>query len=332
MSKICNVAVVGASGLVGRTILNVLAERNFPVNELKLLASAKSAGKEMIFKNKTYQIQELTKDSFKGIDIALFSAGATVSKEFVPAAVDAGCIVIDNGSYWRLNKDVPLVVPEVNANVLANHNGLIANPNCSTIQFVVPLFAINQVYKIKRVIASTYQAISGAGQKGLDKFHNEMQGIPNNDKYSIFNNIMFHSPVNAAGMTIEEEKMLNETRKILNIPTFKLAVTCVRIPVKNSHCIAVNIEFEDSFDINEIEKILSNTKGIVYIPSIGDDYPTPQMSNGRDEVFVGRLRRDESVANGINLWIVADNLRKGAATNAVQIAEYILQNDLYSIG
>jgi len=327
MSKIYNIAVVGASGLVGRTMINVLEERNCPINELKLFASAKSVGKEIIFKNKTHQIQELTKESFKNVDIALFSAGATVSKEFATVAVDSGCIVIDNGSYWRLNKDVPLVVPEVNANALLKHNGLIANPNCSTIQLVLPLFVINQTYKIKRVVASTYQAISGAGQKGLDKYHSEMQGIPNNDKHQIFNNIMFHSPVNNNGMTIEEEKMLNETRKILDIPTFNIVVTCVRIPVENSHCISINIEFESSFDIKNIEKILSNTKGIVYIPNVGDDYPTPQMSNGNDDIFVGRLRNDESVENGINLWIVADNLRKGAATNAIQIAEYIIKNN-----
>jgi aspartate-semialdehyde dehydrogenase len=326
-SKI-NIGIVGASGLVGRTMLKVLDARNFPFNNIKLLASAKSAGQKIPFKDTELIVEELRNNSFEDLDIALFSAGAFVSKNFASFALKSNCVIIDNGSYWRMNKSVPLVVPEVNSDALIGHNGLIANPNCSTIQLVVPLSAISKLYKMERINICTYQAISGAGQKGLDKFYSEMKGVTNDDKYKIFNSVMFHSDFNEIGNTIEETKMIDETRKILAMPELKINATCVRIPVENSHSEAVNIEFANWADVSSIKKILSLTAGIVFVDDINNDYPSPQTSNGKDEIFVGRIRKDPTVENGINLWIVADNLRKGAATNAVQIAEKILENNL----
>jgi aspartate-semialdehyde dehydrogenase len=336
MKKI-NLAIVGATGLVGRKMLQLLEERNFPINELKLFASAKTAGTEINFKNKIHKVEELTENSFKNLDIALFSAGSFVSENFAPIAVKNNCIVIDNGSFWRMNEKVPLIVPEINFSNLLKHNGLIANPNCSTIQLVLALDAISKVAKLKRVVASTYQAISGAGQKGIDKFHYEMNEFLNENKAKIesnetkiFNNIMFHSPMNESGNTAEEAKMESETKKILNAKKLQISVNCVRIPVVNSHSIFANIEFENSFLMQELEESLQNSDGIIYVKNQNENYPTPLLANGKDEVFVGRLRRDKSVENAVNMWIVADNLRKGAATNAVQIAEFIAKNDLYN--
>ena len=343
ISKKCNVAIVGATGLVGRTMLKVLIERNFPINEIKLLASARSAGNTILFKNQNLTVEPLNENSFENVDIALFSAGAYVSENFAPIAVKSGCIVIDNGSFWRMKPEIPLVVPEVNAYELHNHKGLIANPNCSTIQLVVPLHFISKINPLKRVVISTYQATSGAGQKGLDKYHSEMQGIPNDDKYKIFNSVIFHSAFNENGNTIEEEKMINETRKILNIPLLPISATCVRIPIENSHSISANVELANSCDFDAIKNVMLNSKGIIFVDSDSKfdvaktadsknnadyDYPFPLMSNDKDEVFVGRLRKDHSAENAISLWVVADNLRKGAATNAVQIAEYILEKKL----
>jgi len=299
----------------------------------------------MKFKNNFLTIEELNENSFENIDIALFSAGSFVSEKFATVATNAGCIVIDNGSFWRMQPNIPLVVPEVNAHELHKHQGLIANPNCSTIQLVVPLHYISQINKIKRLTLSTYQAISGAGQKMLDQFYFEMKdfvsSLDNNFQNKnlnnkIINSIMFHSDFNENGNTVEEEKMINETRKILDLPSLPISVTCVRIPVENSHCISANIEFSDVCNFDAIKNILSNSSGIIFVDgknknTYGNNcnYPTPLLCNNSDEIFVGRLRKDASSENIISLWIAADNLRKGAATNAIQIAEYILEKNLF---
>ena len=325
MSKKYNVAVVGATGLVGRTMVKVLEEKKFPINNLSLFASKRSIGKKIQYLSNEIQVQELTKDSFKNIDIALFSAGTDVSKEFAPKAVDSNCIVIDNSSYWRMNKNVPLIVPEVNSNVINSHKGIIANPNCSTIQLVIPLYALQKHFNLKRVVISTYQAISGAGQKGINLFQQESSN-KNNTNNKIYNNIAFHDVVGDSVFTSEEIKMLNETRKILSLPDLKMAVTCVRLPIENSHSISANIELGQKVSIEQIRNIMKNQNGIILLDDIKNKiYPQPQLSNGHDEVFVGRIRIDDSVENGIYLWITADNLRKGAASNAVQIAQLLIK-------
>ena len=325
MSKKYNVAVVGATGLVGRTMVKVLEEKKFPINNLSLFASKRSIGKKIQYLSNEIQVQELTKDSFKNIDIALFSAGTDVSKEFAPKAVDSNCVVIDNSSYWRMNKNVPLIVPEVNSNVINSHKGIIANPNCSTIQLVIPLYALQKHFNLKRVVISTYQAISGAGQKGINLFQQESSN-KNNTNNKIYNNIAFHDVVGDSDFTSEEIKMLNETRKILSLPDLKMAVTCVRLPIENSHSISANIELGQKVSIEQIRSIMKNQNGIILLDDIKNKiYPQPQLSNGHDEVFVGRIRIDDSVENGIYLWITADNLRKGAASNAVQIAQLLIK-------
>lgn len=325
MSKKYNVAVVGATGLVGRTMVKVLEEKKIPINNLSLFASKRSIGKKIQYLSNEIQVQELTKDSFKNIDIALFSAGTDVSKEFAPKAVDSNCIVIDNSSYWRMNKNVPLIVPEVNSNVINSHKGIIANPNCSTIQLVIPLYALQKHFNLKRVVISTYQAISGAGQKGINLFQQESSN-KNNTNNKIYNNIAFHDVVGDSDFTSEEIKMLNETRKILSLPDLKMAVTCVRLPIENSHSISANIELGQKVSIEQIRNIMKNQNGIILLDDIKNKiYPQPQLSNGHDEVFVGRIRIDDSVENGIYLWITADNLRKGAASNAVQIAQLLIK-------
>ena len=364
MQKKCNLAIVGATGLVGKTMLKILEERNFPINKIKLLASQKSAGNKIKFKNNFLTVEELNENSFEYIDIALFSAGSFVSEKFAPIATNAGCIVIDNGSFWRMKENIPLVVPEVNAHELHKHQGLIANPNCSTIQLVVPLHFISKINKPKHLIISTYQAISGAGQKKLEQFYSEIKNfksainseictdvcsdisstVDDNFQNKIVNSIMFHSDFNECGNTIEEEKMINETRKILDLPSLSISATCVRIPVENSHCISANIEFSDACNFDGIKNILSNSEGIIFVDSDNSftknyftknsnsanicNYPIPLMCNNRNEIFVGRLRKNTDSENAISLWIAADNLRKGAATNAIQIAEYILARNL----
>ncbi len=328
MIKKFNVAIVGASGLVGRTMAKVLEEHNFPIAEIKFLTSKNSAGGEIIFKEKKYYFEELNENSFDNCDIALFSAGGSVSKIFAPIAVDSGCIVIDNSSYWRMHQEVPLVVPEVNPEDLKNHKGIIANPNCSTIQLVVALKPLDVNYGLKRVVCSTYQSISGAGQKGVNKLMNEIAGNQSDDKYPIAFSTMFHA-FEDNGFTQEENKMINETRKILHLENLPVAMTCVRLPVLGGHSESVNIELMKSFSIEEINKTLQSAEGVILIDNpLEDEYPTPILSNGKDEVFVGRVREDNSVENGLYLWVVADNLRKGAASNAVQIAEKMIEMDL----
>lgn len=323
-----NIAIVGATGMVGRTFLKVLEERNFPIDNLYLLASSRSCGTKINFKDKTYIVEELTPESFtKEIDIALFSAGGNLSKEMAPIAVSHGITVIDNSSAWRMDPNVPLVVPEVNPEG-ATTNKLIANPNCSTIQVVVPLKVLDDLYGIKRVIYSTYQAVSGSGVAGVEDLKNGIEGKPplNYPHPIAFNCLPHIDEFTESGYTKEELKMIDETRKILNKPDLPITSTCVRVPVENGHSVSVNLEFEKEFGLAELKEALQNKKGIILQDDVKNNiYPMPVNASGSDEVFVGRIRRDHSIKNGVNLWIVADNIRKGAATNTVQIAELLIE-------
>ena len=323
------VAVVGSTGIVGRTVLKVLEEKNFSNCEYTLFSSSKSAGSRLSFLGQNYIICELTETSFDyHFDFAIFCAGGDVSKKFAPIAVSKGCVVIDNSSVFRMNKDVPLVVPEVNPEKIRENVGIIANPNCSTIQAVVALKPLDLKYGIKRVVYSTYQAVSGAGMKGISDYKNGVKGSNKLEKfpYPIFNNCLPHIDVFLDnGYTKEEEKMINETRKILDKPNLPVTATCVRVPVLNCHSESINVEFENSFDIDDIFKVLNNTKGVIVQDDVKNNiYPLVINADGHNDVFVGRIRRDYSVENGINLWVVADNIRKGAAANAVQILEYLI--------
>ena len=323
-----NVAIVGATGLVGSTFLQVLAERDFPIENLYLMASARSAGKEVEYRGKKVIVEELTENSFdKPIDFALFSAGGSTSLKFAPIAASKGCVVIDNSSAWRMDPTVPLVVPEVNPEAAFKHNGIIANPNCSTIQSVVPLKVLDEMYGIKRVVYSTYQAVSGSGIKGIEDLDKGLRGeAPTNYPYQIAFNCLPHIDVFLEdGYTKEEEKMVKETRKILEKPELRVTATCVRVPVRHGHSVSCNLEFEKAIDLNEIREVYKKTKGIVLQDDVANNiYPMAINAAGHDEVYVGRIRRDESIENGLNLWIVADNIRKGAATNAVQIDELLI--------
>ena len=323
--KKANVAIVGATGMVGRTFLKVLDERNFDIENLYLFSSKKSAGSRIEFRGKEYLVKELTENSFKrDIDIALFSAGGSVSKEFAPIARENGVVVIDNSSAWRMDVDVPLVVPEVNPEDLRAHGGIISNPNCSTIQSVVPLKVLHDEFKIKRIIYSTYQAVSGSGIGGINDLQEGIKGAKN-QKYphQIAYNCLPHIDEFTENLyTKEELKMIDETKKILNDQSIRVTATTVRVPVKYGHSISINVEFENSFELEEVFELLKNSNGIVLTDDIRNNvYPMPLDVEGKDEVYVGRVRRDFSVENGLNMWVVADNIRKGAATNAVQIAE-----------
>ena len=325
-----NVAIVGATGMVGRTFLKVLDERNFDIENLYLFSSKKSAGSRIEFRGKEYLVEELTEDSFKSdIDIALFSAGGSVSKKFAPIARENGVVVIDNSSAWRMDVDIPLVVPEVNPEDLRTHGGIISNPNCSTIQSVVPLKVLHDEFKIKRIIYSTYQAVSGSGIGGINDLQEGIKGAKN-QKYphQIAYNCLPHIDEFTENLyTKEELKMIDETKKILNDQSIRVTATTVRVPVKYGHSISINVEFENSFELEEVFELLKNSNGIVLTDDIRNNvYPMPLDVEGKDEVYVGRVRRDFSVENGLNMWVVADNIRKGAATNAVQIAELVIQN------
>ncbi len=326
--KKLNVAVVGATGMVGSTFLKVLEERDFPIGEFHLFSSQRSAGKTITFKGKKYTVEELTETSFdRGIDIALFSAGAGTSKKFAPIAASKGTVVVDNSSAWRMDDDVPLVVPEVNPQDIDWHKGIIANPNCSTIQAVVVLKPLHDRYKIKRIVYSTYQAVSGSGYKGLNDLKDCLEGkAPSFYPYPIVNNALPHIDVFLEnGYTKEEMKMVEETRKILGDYSLRITATTVRIPVEFSHSESVNLEFEKDFDLFELKDLLSNSPGIKVVDNPSENlYPLASMAAGTDLVYVGRIRRDESLESGVNLWVVADNIRKGAATNAVQIAELLV--------
>ncbi len=320
------VAIAGATGLVGRKMIQVLEEHKFPVKKLVPLASERSVGKEVQFNGKSWAVKKLDANSFIGVDIALFSAGGSVSKEFAPYAVKAGTLMIDNSSQFRMDPDVPLVVPEVNRSDIFKHKGIIANPNCSTIQMVVALKPLHDKYKIKRIVVSTYQSVTGAGKKGVDQLQKEIQNeevVDPKFPYPIAYNVLPHIDVFLEdGYTKEERKMMNETRKIMGDASIQVSATCVRVPVVGGHSEAVNVDFERPYELEDVRKILSKAPGVI----LQDDpsknlYPLAIKAWDRDEVFVGRLRRDTSIANGLDLWIVSDNLRKGAATNAVQIAE-----------
>ena len=322
-----SLAVVGATGLVGRTMLKVLEERNFPFDRITLLASERSAGKRVKFNGKYHTVAKLDEKSFNGIDIALFSAGGGTSRHFAPIAANAGTVVIDNSSAWRMEKSVPLVVPEVNPDAAFKHKGIIANPNCSTIQLVVALKPLHDTFSLRRVIVSTYQSISGAGQSGVDQLIAELKGKQlENPKFSrqVAFNTIFHSFPEGRDSTEEELKMVNETRKIMGLPRLPITVTCVRIPTTGAHAEAVNIECERSISVTRARKTLERAPGIVLLDDPSNDrYPTILDAEDRDEVFVGRVRKDPSRSMSLNMWVVADNLRKGAATNAVQIAELL---------
>ena len=325
-----NVAIVGASGLIGNKFIEILEERNFPVENLFLFASEKSAGKTISFKNKAYAIEKLDDDSFSKykIDIALFSAGAKISKKFAPIASCSGATVIDNSSAWRMDKTVPLVVPEINPDDTFLHKGIIANPNCSTIQALLVLKPLHDAFKIKRVIISTYQAVSGAGNSGIEDLENGINNIaPKKFHYPIYNNCIPQIDIfNDLGYTKEEIKLVNETRKIFH-ENINLTATTVRVPVKNCHSEAINVEFENPFDIGHVIATLEKAPGVKLVNNINNlQYPMPINADGKDDVLVGRIRRDFTVDIGLNLWVVADNVRKGAATNAIQIAELLIKN------
>ncbi len=323
-----SLAVVGATGLVGRTMLNVLEERNFPLDRITLLASERSAGKRLKFKGKVHTVQALDENSFEGIDIALFSAGGETSRRFAPIAAEAGTVVIDNSSAWRMEKGVPLVVPEVNPEETFKHKGIIANPNCSTIQLVVALKPLHDKFGLRRVVVSTYQSVAGAGQSGVDQLMAELKGKkPEHPKFprqAAFNTI-FHSFLQGKDSTEEELKMMNETRKIMGLPRLPITVTCVRIPTTGAHGESVNVECEKQISVSQARKTLERAPGIVVMDDPANDlYPTILDAENRDEVFIGRIRKDPSQGMTLNMWVVADNLRKGAATNAVQIAELLI--------
>ena len=325
MNKKYKLAIVGATGVVGRTALKVLEEKNLPNFEYTLFSSIKSAGTIIELLGKKHTVKELTESSFdEGFDFAIFSAGGTVSEKFAPIAVSKGCIVVDNSSTFRMVDGIPLVVPEVNPEEIPNNKGIIANPNCSTIQAVIPLKPLHDKYKIKRIVYSTYQAVSGAGKSGIEDLENGIKGLPPTKfPHPIFNNCLPHIDVFLDdGYTKEEHKMIDETRKILKEPNLPITVTTVRVPVVNSHSECINVELENDFDLDDVKKLLADFPGIKVVDDVKNNiYPLATDANGHDEVFVGRIRRDFSVKYGLNLFVVADNVRKGAATNAIQIVE-----------
>jgi aspartate-semialdehyde dehydrogenase len=326
------VAVVGATGMVGEIMLQVLAERNFPVTELIPVASEKSVGKEIEWKGKSYKVVGLQTAVDLKPEIALFSAGGETSLEWAPKFAAAGTTVIDNSSAWRMDETKKLIVPEINASVLTKDDKIIANPNCSTIQMVMALAPLHAKYDIKRIVVSTYQSITGTGVKAVQQLENEYAGIQGDMayKYPIHRNAIPQcDSFEENGYTKEEMKLVRETQKILNDKTIAVTATAIRIPVVGGHSEAVNIEFENEFDVNEIRQILHNTPGVTVQDNLDTfTYPMPIYAQGKDDVFVGRIRRDESQPNTINMWIVSDNLRKGAATNTIQIAEYLVANNL----
>jgi aspartate-semialdehyde dehydrogenase len=328
------VAVIGATGAVGAEMIEALEERKFPVETLFPLASARSAGGTVVFQGQDVIVEELTKDSFAEIDIALFSAGADVSREYAPIAAKAGAVVIDNSSAWRMDKNVPLVVPEVNPHDVEHHENIIANPNCSTIQMVVALKPLHDRVRIKRIVVTTFQAVSGTGKDAMDELMDECRDLlsfrtaePKVYPYQIAFNCLPHiDDFLPSGYTKEEMKMVNETRKIMGDAAIQVTATTVRVPVYVGHSEAVNIETEQKLTANEARAILSTAPGVMlYDDPEHKIYPMPLDVAGKDEVYVGRIREDESIPNGLNLWVVADNLRKGAATNAVQIAELLVR-------
>lgn len=334
------VAVVGATGAVGTMMIKVLEERRFPVVSLKALASARSAGKKVSFQDKMITVEELTERSFDSVQLALFSAGAGVSRRFAPLAAQAGCVVVDNSSAFRMDPEVPLVVPEVNPHAVRTHKGIIANPNCSTIQMVVALKPIQDAAKIKRIVVTTFQAVSGTGQKAVFELEAQVQAIVQARPVPravyphqiAFNCLPHIGAFLDTGYTEEEMKMVNETRKIFEDPTIQVCATTVRVPVYFGHSESVAVETHRPLSVEEARALLRKAEGVVVVdePSLSR-YPMPLDAAGRDEIFVGRIRKDISVENGLVMWVVADNIRKGAATNAVQIAEILMREDLLSV-
>ena len=329
-------ALVGATGVVGRITRKVLEEKELPISEYEFFSSSRSAGSRIVFDNEEYTVKELTKHSFdNNFDYAIFTAGAKVSEKFAPIASENKCTVIDNSSFFRMHEDVPLIVPEVNFEEAENNNGIIANPNCSTIQAVVALSPLDKKYNIKRIVYSTYQAVSGAGLGGIQDLESGIENYVCGSKYTlkkfpykIFNNCIPHiDDFVSDRYTKEEHKMINETRKILNKPKLPITATTVRVPVFNSHSESINVEFENDFDLEELVETLKNAPGVVVLDDTHNNiYPMAINSNDHDEVYVGRIRRDYSVRSGVNLWVVADNTRKGAASNAVQILERLIMS------
>jgi len=338
-SRKMNIALAGATGTVGNQMIECLEEMDFPVNEIKMLASSRSAGRELTFRGQTITVEEMTEDSFKGMDIALFSAGGGTSKHFAPHAAKAGCVVVDNSSAWRMEPEVPLVVPEVNPDAVAGYTakGIIANPNCSTIQMVVALYPIHQQYGIKRIVVSTYQAVSGTGKKAVDELFDQTRAIMNFQEAKkkvyphqiAFNCLPHIDTFDASGYTKEELKMVNETRKIMGDDSIQVTATTVRVPVFYGHSEAVNIETENPITADAVRALLEDAPGVAVLDDPAENvYPLPVDAAGQDLTYVGRIRQDFSIENGINMWVVADNIRKGAATNTVQIAEILAQDYL----
>lgn len=329
-----NVAVVGATGYVGQKMIELLEKRDFPVTNLIPVASERSAGKTVSFKNNAYKIVTIEESLKMNPELALFSAGGSTSLEFAPSYAALGCKVIDNSSAWRMHDDIKLVVPEVNADVLSKEDMIIANPNCSTIQMVVALNNIHEAFDIKRLVISTYQSFTGTGMPAIDQYNREKSGAAYDASSAayprpIFENCLPHCDVFLDNdYTKEEMKLVHETRKILASPDIQVTATAVRVPVFGGHSESVNVEFGKEFDIEEVRNILQDTEGVTVMDNITSNiYPTPLEAHGKDDVFVGRIRRDESIKNGLNLWIVSDNIHKGAATNTIQIAEYLLKKN-----
>lgn len=332
----CHLAIAGVTGAVGQEFLSILEERDFPFDTLKMLASSRSKGKTITFKGKDYIVEELTKDSFAGIDIALFSAGGGRSKEFGPAAAQAGAVVVDNSSAFRMDPEVPLVIPEINPEMIAKHKGIIANPNCSTIIGIVPVWPLHQANPVKRMIVSTYQAASGAGAAAMAELETQSREIldgkaPTCNAFPCqiaFNCFSHNAPLGSDGYNEEETKMVKETRKIFACPEIGISATCIRIPVMRAHCESINLEFTDSITPDQVRDLLGTAPGVTVMDDREHNrFPMPIDASGKDDVFVGRIRQDESLPDnrGINLWVAGDQLRKGAALNAVQIAEKLLE-------
>jgi aspartate-semialdehyde dehydrogenase len=331
----CNLAIAGVTGAVGQEFLSILEQRNFPFDACKMLASSRSAGKKMTFKGREYTIDVLTKDSFKGVDIALFSAGGDRSKEFAPAAVKAGAVVVDNSSAYRMDPTVPLVVPEINPQAIKTHKGIIANPNCSTIICNVPVWPLHKANPVKRMVVSTYQAASGAGQAAMLELEQQAREVLDGKKptckalkYQLAFNVFSHnSGLQPNGYNEEEVKMVKETRKIFSAPEIRITCTCIRVGVMRAHCESINLEFTDPITPDEVRAILKNAPGVSILEDYANNrFPMPIDASGKDDVYVGRIRQDESIPDnrGINIWVAGDQLRKGAALNAIQIAEKLL--------
>jgi aspartate-semialdehyde dehydrogenase len=340
LSERNRVAILGATGAVGQELLELLAERNFPLSDLKLLASPRSSGSIIEFKGEKLQVEAVNDDSFQGVDIVLASAGGSISKTYAPKAVAAGAVVIDNSSAFRMNADVPLVVPEINPEAASKHRGIIANPNCTTILLGVAIYPLHQVQPIQRIVVSTYQSASGAGARAMEEVKQQTQAILNGTTpptesfpYPLAFNLFPHNtPLNDAGYCEEEMKMVNETRKIFDAPDIRISATCVRVPVLRAHSEAVNLEFAQPFSVAKAREIIANAKGVKLVEDWQANYfPMPIDATGKDDVLVGRIRQDLSHANGLELWLCGDQIRKGAALNAVQIAELLVEKNWLKI-